>query len=129
MLGLVSNYNTTEHTIIGGELSRWVGQLTNGDPRRKNKLFLMRYNQLGVFVIAEWLGKPKDVFVDVMNLGKSLGDFGHDETCELRKRLFAPLTAEATRVAVANADSNYHHNLQDEDAEESERVQRVAIGE
>lgn len=129
MLGLVSNYNVTDHTVIGGELSRWIGQLTNGDPQRKNKLFLVRYNQLGVFVIAEWLGKPKDVFVDVLNLGKSLGNFGYKAAQELKKRLFAPLSAEATRIAVSNADSDYHHNLQDEDMEETERQERVAIGE
>jgi len=129
MLGLVSNYNSVEHTIIGGEISEWINRLVEGDPQRKGRLFAVRYNELGVFVIAEWLGKPKDVFVDVMNLGKSLGNFGHKAAQELRKRLFDPLTAEETSRAIVGADSDYHHNLQDEDMEETERQERVAIGE
>lgn len=129
MLGLVSNYNSAEHRIIGGDLSRWVDGLIEGDPRRKGRLFVVRYNKLGVFVIAEWLGKPKDVFVDVLNLGKSLANFDRKGAQELRRRLFAPLTAEGTNRATMEAESDYHHNLQDEDAEETERQERIAIGE
>ena len=129
MLGLVSNYNSAEHTVIGGELGRWVATLTDGDPQRKNKLFVVRYIKLGVFVIAEWLGRPKDVFVDVFHIGKSLGSFGAKETLELKRRLFAPVTAEDTKRAINEADSDYHHNLQNEDMEETERQERVVIGE
>lgn len=129
MLGLVSNYNSTEHAIVGGELSLWVKRLVENDPVRKGRLFVLRYNKLGVFVIAEWLGLPKDVFVDVMNLGKSLGNFGYAEAQDLRQRLFDPLGPEETRRAVAQADSDYHHNLQDENAEEIERQALVARGE
>ncbi len=129
MLGLVSNYSTVEHTILGGELSGWLKKLMEGDPTRKDRLFLLRYNKLGVFCICEWLGKPKDVFVDVMNLGKSLGTFNQEKANELRHRLFAPLTAEDTNQMVAKTERDYHHNLNDEDLEESERVQRVAMGE
>ena len=129
MLGLVSNYNTDEHTIIGGELSDWLKRLMADDPQRRGRLFLVRYNKLGVFVIAEWLGKPKDVFVDVYNIGKSLGNFRRKAAQELRKRLFAPLTAEETCKSIVQTDSDYHHGLQDEDAEETERQERVAIGE
>ena len=129
MLGLVSNYTSAEHKIIGGELGRWVATLTDGDPQRKGKLFVVRYGKLGVFVIAEWLGRPKDVFVDVFHIGKSLGSFGAKESQELKRRLFAPVTAEETKRAIIESESGYHHNLQDENAEEVERQERVAIGE
>ncbi len=129
MLGLVSNYSTDEHTILGGDLSRWLNKLMEGDPTRKDRLFLLRYNKLGVFCICEWLGKPKDVFVDVMNLGKFLGNFNREKANELRHRLFAPLTAEDTCQMVAQTESDYHHNLNNEDLEESERQERIAIGE
>lgn len=129
MLGLVSNYNSNDHTLIGGELALWVNRLVENDRVRKGKLFVLRYNKLGVFVIAEWLAGPKDIFVDVMNLGKSLGNFGREEAQELRKRLFNPLGPEETSRAVAQADSDYYHNLQDEDAEETERQELVARGE
>ena len=129
MLGLVSNYNSDDHTIVGGELSLWVARLVENDRVRKSKLFVLYYNKLDVYVIAEWLAGPKDIFVDVMNLGKSLGNFGHAEAQELRKRLFDPLGPEETSKAVIQADSDYYHNLQDEDAEETERQELVARGE
>lgn len=129
MLGLVSNYTTDEHTILGGELSRWLKKLMEGDPVRKGRLFLLQYNQLEVFCICEWLGKPNDVFVDVLNLGKSLQSFTYEKAQELRKRLFDPLTAEETCKLGIQTDSDYHHNLQDEDAEETERHERIAMGE
>lgn len=129
MLGLVSDYSSDEHTIVGGELSHWLKNLMEGDPQRKDRLFLLRYNQLEVFCICEWLGKPKDVFVDVMNLGKTIQSFTYVKAQELRKRLFDPLTAEETCQGISQADSDYHHNLQDEDSEESERRERIAMGE
>ncbi len=129
MLGLASDYSSDEHTIIGGELSIWLKNLMKGDPKRKDRLFLLRYNKLEVFCICEWLGKPKDVFVDVMNLGKSIQSFTYEKAQELRKRLFDPLTAEDTCEMVAQTDSDYHHNLNDEDLEETERQERIAVGE
>lgn len=129
MLGLVSNYSSTEHTIIEGELSLWLKRQVEVDPQRKGKLFVVRYNKLGVFCICEWLAKPRDIFVDVLNLGKSIGNFGPAKARELRRRLFNPLGPEETRQAIAQADSDYHHNLQDENAEETERLELVAQGE
>ena len=129
MLGLVSDYSSDEHTIINGTLSDWLKRLMEDDPLRKGRLFLLRYNQLEVFCICEWLGKPKDVFVDVMNLGKSLQSFTREKANELRHRLFAPLTAEETCQVISQTDSTYHHNLNDEDLEETERQERIAMGE
>ena len=39
MLGLVSVYNTDEHTIVRGELSRWLERLVEGDPQRGGSSF------------------------------------------------------------------------------------------
>jgi len=129
MLGMVSNYNTNEHTIIGGELARWLDRLVENDRERRGKVFLVRYNKIGSFVIAEWLGRPKDVFVDVLNIGKSLSNFGREKAEELRHRLFSPVTAEETMQFISGKDSDYLHGLQDEDAEETERQALVARGE
>ena len=129
MLGVVSLYDQEEHTIIRGGISEWLERLVEGSPQRKGRLFLLRYNKLAVYCICEWSGNYKDTFTDVMNLGKSLGNFDQKQAQELRKRLFAPVTAEDTRRAIIGADSDYHHNLQNEDMEETERRERVAIGE
>ena len=130
MLGMVSLYLSKEHTIIDGSgIPEWLKQLVEGNPRRKGCLFLLRYNKLGVFCICEWIGGGKDTFVDVLNLGKSLGNFGKKEAQELRRRLFVPATAEESAREIIRNDSDFYHNLQDEDAEETERRGRVAIGE
>ena len=129
MLGLVSVYTSAEHTIIPGELSEWLERLVESDPQRKGCLFLLRYNKLEVYCICEWVGGGRDTFVDVLNLGKSLGSFGQMEAQELRRRLFNPVTAEESSREIIRNDSDFYHNLQDEDSEETERQERVAIGE
>ena len=129
MLGLVSCYNSDEHTIIRGELSEWLNRLVKDIPQREGCLFLLRYNKLGVYCVCEWIGRGRDTFVDVKNLGKSLGNFGRKEAQDLRWRLFAPVTVEDTSRAIIGADSDYYHQLHDEDMEETERNELVARGE
>ena len=130
MLGLVSVYTSAEHTIINGSgIPEFLTRLIEGDPQRKGRLFLLRYNKLGVYCICEWTDGHKDTFVDVLNLGKSLGNFEKKEAQELRRRLFAPVSAEESAREIIRNDSDFYHNLQDEDSEETERQERVAIGE
>ena len=130
MLGLVSVYTSAEHTIINGSgIPEFLTRLIEGDPQRKGRLFLLRYNKLGVYCICEWTDGHKDTFVDILNLGKSLGNFRKKEAQKLRRRLFAPVTAEESVREIIRNDSDFYHNLQDEDMEETERRERVAIGE
>jgi len=129
MSGMVSFYSPREHCIINGEMSRNLRSLTENDPQRKDKLFVVLYMELGNFVIAEWLGKPRDVFVDVMNLGKSLGNFTRGKADELRRRLFAPFSCDETSRFIAENESDYLHGRQDGNEEEKERCERVVRGE
>ena len=129
MLGLVSCYTPDEHTIVQGEIGLFCNRLVEHDPQRRGNLFILRYNKLEVYCICEWVGGGRDTFVDVLNLGKSLGSFEHREACELRRRLFNPVTAEESSREIIRNDSNYYHGLQDEDMEETERQERVALGE
>ena len=129
MLGVVSVLTSAEHTIVQGELSEWLERLIEGSPQRKGRLFLLRYDKLEVYCICEWTDNHKDTFTDVLNLGKSLGSFGQKEAQELRRRLFNPVTAEESSREIIRNDSDFYHNLQDEDSEETERRERVAIGE
>jgi len=129
MSGMVSFYSPQEHVIIGGEITPFLRRLVEHDPQRKDKLFVVLYSQLGNFVIAEWLAGPKDIFVDVMNLGKSLGNFTHKKAEELRRRLFSPVTCDETSDFIAQNESDYLHSRQDGNEEETERWERVARGE
>lgn len=130
MLGMISLYTSDEHTIIQGSgIPEWLDRLVEGILQRKGCLFLIRYNKLEVFCVCEWTDNHKDTFVDIMNLGKSLGNFGHKQAQELRRRLFNPISAEETSKEIIRNDSDFYHNLHDEDMEETERQERVAIGE
>lgn len=129
MLGMVTHYNTWEHEIMGGEIGAFCSRIVEGDLKRKDKIFVVRYNKIGVFVIAEWIGRVGDSFVDVMNLGDSLGNFSKAKADELKRRMLAPATCEETELAMLNAESDFHHNLQDDNAEEQDRLARIAVGE
>jgi hypothetical protein len=126
MLGMVSIYKRSEHTFIGGELGEYIKKFAEESGR---PLFLIRYNKLGVFCICEWMSPNKDIFVDVMNLDKSLGNFTRTMADELRHRLFAPVSCAETSKAIASAESDYYHMRQDENSEEWDRQARVLSGE
>lgn len=113
MLGQVSVFSDDKHTLIRGEMHDWLQRLIHDTSAGKRALFVVRYNEIGSFVIAEWMSNNHDVFVDVMNLGMSLANFNHGKAQELRKRLFAPITQSETLQHSAEADSDFHHELQD----------------
>ncbi len=129
MLGMVTHYNPKKHLIIGGEIGAFCARIADSDPKRKGKIFVVRYRKLGVFVICEWIGRVGDAFVDVMNLGKSLGNFDRKKSNELQRRLFASETCEETERAILGAESDFHHMLQNDNSEEQDRLARVAAGE
>jgi len=126
MIGMASVYDSGKHTIIGGEIGAFIQRISAEAHR---KLFVVRYEMVGSFCIAEWLSPNKDVFVDTMNLGDSLGNFTRKKADELRKRLFRPVTADETSRFVAENESQYHHGMADDNAAEWEREERIARGE
>jgi len=106
MFNLVSFYDSQKHTLIDGEISPFV-------KRMDDKLFVVRYNELGVFCICRWLAEPYDIFVDVINLGKSLGNFNRKKADELRRQTFKPITASEVNKTSSEAESDYYHFRQE----------------
>ncbi len=127
MLGLVTTYDAREHSLIPGDVDAFVKNLVRNDPTRKGKLFIVRYEKHDTFVIAEWLGRPKDIFVDVLNLGNSLGNFDDGKAKELCARLFAPITMEQVDTNNQAAESDFLHERQDWDDASEERVRDGVI--
>jgi hypothetical protein len=126
MLGSVSIFNSDKHTLIGGDIGDFIGRLAE---RSRRELRVIRYNELGVFCIIEFLSPKHDVFLDTMNLGESLANFDHSRREELERRLFRPITCDETSRLVAQGESDFHHMKQDENEEEHERMARIALGE
>lgn len=130
MLGMSIQYNERDHSIIDGDISDFVSRLSDSEIGTQRKLFVVRYNKLRVYVIAEWLhGKKNGCFVDIMNLGNSLSNFTKQKADELRRRLYAPDTAASTASFIRQSNSDHLHQLQDEDSEEGERLERCRLGE
>lgn len=126
MLGLVSTFNRQEHTFIGGEIGPWVAKIGKESNR---DLAVIRYEKLGVFCIIEFLSPTRDVFVDIKNIGKSLGNFGREAATELQRRLFRPVTCDQTSEFITENESRYHHDRQDDNSAEWERQERIEMGE
>ena len=126
MLGMVNHLNSNKHSFIGGEIGHYVNRLAKESGR---DLTVIRYNKLGVFCIIEILSSNRGDFIDILNLGKSLANFNQDKNRELHRRLFKPLTCDETSVGITEAESRYHHDRQDENAEEQERLELCARGE
>jgi len=126
MLGMVSNFNRQAHTFVGGEIGAFVRGLAE---KSKRDLCVIRYERLGVFCIIEMVSPNRDIFIDIMNLGKSLGNFDRKKAHELNMRLFRPVTCDETSRYMFDADSDYHHTRQEWNSEETERLEKCARGE
>jgi hypothetical protein len=125
MFGCVSTFDREKHTFIGGELGHYINRLAK---ESKRDFAVVRYEKLNVFCIIEFLSPLRDVFVDTMNLGHSLANFNREKKEELLRRVFKPVTCAETSRALEEADSDYHHERQDDNAEDWENEEREARG-
>jgi hypothetical protein len=126
MVGMTSIFDSDQHSFIGGEIGAYILRLAKKTGR---DFAVIRYHELGVFCIIEFISPLRDVFVDTMNLGKSLANFDRKRADELQQRIFAPITADDIVAGSAEADSEYHHLRQDWNAEEQVRLEKCARGE
>lgn len=126
MLNMVSNYSSEKHTRIEGEIGVYIARLAKESGR---DLAVICYEDLGVFCIIEYLSPIKDIFIDMMNLGKSLANFNRNKAAELGRRLFKPVSCDETSRFIAGNESDYHHGRQDDNEEEGERLAKIARGE
>lgn len=126
MLGMTSVYNSKKHYIIGGEIGAYIEGLSKDSGR---DLAVICYEDLQVFCIIEWMSPQKDVFIDILNLGKSLANFAREKAAELRRRLFQPISCDETSQYIAEGESTFHHDMQDWNSEETDRYARIERGE
>lgn len=126
MLGMVSNYSSEKHTKVGGEIGAYVSRLAKESGR---DLAVICYEELAVFCIIEWLSPLRDIFIDMMNLGKSLANFDRAKATELGFRLFKPVSCDETSRFIATKESDFHHDRQNDNEEEHERLAKDERGE
>ncbi|MHC4464259.1 MAG: hypothetical protein ACYS30_22945 [Planctomycetota bacterium] len=80
MLGVACHYSAEQHTLLKPELLKWCIDNT-GDKQ----------------------------FVDILNLGYSLGNFTRDMAQEFVRRIKRPVTAEATSRRLRETASDQRH--------------------
>ena len=123
---MVSIYTPHEHTFIGGEIGQYIARIAKESGR---DLAVVRYEKLGTFCIVEFLSQTREIFVDVKNLGGSLANFTRRDARELEHRLFKPITTDQTGRFITENESRYHHDRQDDNEAEGERLERIERGE
>ena len=121
-----SLYDKEKHTFIGGEIGQYIARLAKESGR---DLVVIRYEELGVFCIIEFMSPNRDVFVDVKNLGGSLANFDRSSAGELGRRLFKPITCGETCQFTTENESRYLHDRQNDNSAEWERQERIERGE
>lgn len=126
MLGSVSTYQRHHHTFVGGEFGAFVKRLAK---RSGRDLDVVKYENVGTFCVVEFLSPNRDVFIDIMNLGRQSPNSNFPDGQELLRRIFKPVTADETSRFLSESDSDYHHQRQDWNEEEHECEARLAKGE
>ena len=106
MLGAVCQYDRKQHLLLEPSLLEWC-KAQSSNKNVSNELFVYRQMQVGTFVIGRWVNKSKGLFVDLVNLGYSLGNFTRGVAQEFRRRLLAPITAEQTKKQMTDFSSGY----------------------
>ena len=123
MLGSACQYNPKQHVILKPSFLKWCKDQTS-DERVKAELFVYRQMQVGTFVIARWVDKSKGMFVDLVNLGGSLGNFTREVAHEFRRRLLAPVTADFTCRQMKDFDSGWRGDQDEKNAYNHELLLR-----
>jgi len=100
------------------------------EPLLAKNLFFYKHNVHKTYVVAEWIGRPKDMYIDKINLGKKgMQGLTRERYNEFLKRSLEPMSA--AEVERMTADEEYRWlMMQQEDQEiERERLEKVARGE
>lgn len=116
MINMVATYDPCQHEILDPELLGWCRRVAKGvtDQSLSARLFCYHHRWYDSFVIGAWVSEPKGAFIDLMNLGSSLGSFTHSKAKEFIDRLYNPLTGAQTAQMLRANESDFLHQKQDE---------------
>ena len=112
MLGAACQYKPQQHLLLEPKFLEWCKEQIT-DESVSCQLFVYRQMQEGTFVIGRWIDKPFGLFVDLINLGGSLGNFTREIAHEFRRRLLAPVTADRTCRQMTEFNSQWHSNQEE----------------
>ncbi len=88
MIGQACRYDRQQHRILHPRMEKYI--LRQAPANIRGSLFVYYHNLHRTFVIAQWV-VPDKAFVDVMNLGHSLANFGSEEARQFRLQIKSPV--------------------------------------
>jgi hypothetical protein len=122
MMGLAAHFTPGEHTLITPPMLGWIRR--NVPPERSEKMFMYFSHRYGNFVVGEWLNRAGGYFVDVLNLGHSLGNFTRAWAQEFLRDVHRPVGADDMARMIRQAHSDEQHSLNDSQGEYSQQFRR-----
>lgn len=131
MLG-TCQYDPRQHQLIEPPLLNWARRQAP-DKETADRIFTYRHRDAGTFVIGFWANKPYGRFVDMLNIGTSLGNFGPSEAGRFKRSLRVTDSADRIRQEVKAGLDSHVRSDQDEadeyyDKYEANRTGRTAVG-
>lgn len=116
MINMVATYDPRQHEILNPELLGWCRRVAEGvnDSTLATRLFCYHHRWHDTFVIGAWIAEPYHAFIDLMNLGTSLGTFTHSKGQEFIDRLYNPTTGHQAAQMLRQNESDFLHQKQDE---------------
>ena len=114
MIGMPCTFDAGQHAVIHPELEDWIHREIP-DRNFLDRVFVYRHLLYGTFVIAQWLNRDAGLFIDVMNLGYSLGNFDKEKARTLRSNIMQPITGRQARDCMRKAQDDHVERRQEAD--------------
>jgi len=118
MLGMPCQFRPDQHEIIHPPLEDFVMRAVS-EQKLRDSLFIYRHRLWRTFVIALWVGPSE--FVDVMNLGMSLGNFTRQRAKRLGQALNQSTSGKQFAKSLRQHQRDGLSQLQNESDEDADR--------
>ena len=112
-------YDEKQHEIFNSEVARWARR--NAPAGWKDRLFTYHHQITENFVVAVWAKEPYGIISDIINLGKSMGNFNKPRANELMRRMWKPNDPVEMAQQINQQARNFDSRQQDKQGEKAER--------
>jgi hypothetical protein len=117
-------FDKRQHLIIHPPLEDWIKRQAPNDDER-GRLFIYKHLVHGTFVIAWWVSKDRGLFVDMINLKKSLGSFNRRTANRFLQQLKPSSDIRDKMIRqLGKAENDNLYGLNNEHGETSDQMDR-----
>lgn len=123
MLGLACQYRKDKYKVLNTPLVSWVRRNVP-DRRIRDLLFVYYAIEHGNYVIGQWTNKCHTHFVDVLNMGNSLRNFGPAAAQDFKLMFSDPCTGERLEKLARQDYDRRTRSDEDREHEMGDRLRR-----